>query len=478
MQTSQTSVTKTIATDSPVEYNKSVSPTNADTLDIRELGDAFRVSLAVFNADGKFVYMNRSFARECGVNADEAIGKDESFISPNPTMLTDVFLYRRMICHPVRRMDGFVFITAIPIFHPNGSIRYVGMTMENEASLNEIRRSFQGLVENTEGSVQIKSHTNEQLVFRPLLGRHASMRELREFIRQIGPSSASVLITGESGCGKEIAADCIQALSDRSTQPYVKINCAAIPESLLESELFGYEPGSFTGADSKGKPGLLEEANGGTLFLDEISDMSPLLQPKLLRVLQHGESYRIGSTKTQKTDVRLITATNADLHRKITEGKFREDLYYRIAVIPIRVPALRERRSDIFMLASYYLTLFCEKYNKNLTISPEVEALLTQYHWPGNIRELQNVMEYYVVCSASEAGLDCRRLRQLFRHSLPEASASGSSLEYRISAYEKQLIEETLSDGISLRQAAKRLALDASTLSRKARKYGIKAKRS
>lgn len=442
-------------------------------VDLREIGDAFRISLALFDQDGIILYMNHSFARECGVNAEQAVGQPESFFTEDP-MLADVFLYKRMICRSVRRMDGFVFITAIPIFGPDGAIRYVGMTMENEAALNEVRRSFQALVEQTESSIQIQTPAERHTaILRPLMGRHQSMVQLREFLKQIGPSSASVLITGESGCGKEVAADCVQALSDRADAPYVKINCAAIPAHLLESELFGYEAGAFTGASSKGKAGLLETANGGTVFLDEIGDMPAELQPKLLRALQHGEIYRIGSTKVRKTDVRVIAATNADLNQKIAEGKFREDLYYRLAVIPVRIPPLRERRSDIFLLASYYLALYCAKYNKNILFPGEIEELFKQYDWPGNIRELQNVIEYYVVCSTTESGLSCEQIQRVFRHSVTGPTAPGSTLEARVSAYEKQVLEESLSVEKSLRSAAKKLGVDPSTLSRKARKYHI-----
>ena len=371
-------------------------------------------------------------------------------------------------------MDGFVFITAIPMFDEAGAIRFVGMTMENEAALNEVRRSFEALVASTERSVHIQSAADRHAaILRPLMGRHQSMVRLREFLKQIGPSSASVLITGESGCGKEVAADCIQALSSRSEQPYVKINCAAIPAHLLESELFGYEPGAFTGANAKGKKGLLEVANGGTLFLDEIGDMPPELQPKLLRALQHGEVYRIGSTKVRHTDVRIIAATNVDLNQKIVEGKFREDLYYRLAVIPVRIPPLRERKSDIFLLASYYLSIYCGKYNRNLVFPDDIEELLKSYDWPGNVRELQNVVEYYVVCSPTSEGLSCEQLQTVFRHPVTGPGRPGSTLEDKLDAYEKQLLQEALEEEKSLRRAAKRLGIDASTLSRKARKYGL-----
>ena len=431
------------------------------------VGDAFRISLCLLDRDGKIVYMNKSFSYDCGVDPVKAIGKTESYFTREP-MCDDVFLYKLPFSRSIHRMDSKAFITAIPILDEDGEVAYVGLTIENEQALDEVRRSFEALVANTTSSVHIKS-PDEQL--RPLLGRNKKMEELRSFIKLIGPSDASVMIMGESGTGKELVADCIQALSLRRDAPYVKINCAAIPASLLESELFGYEPGAFTGANRQGKAGLMEIANHGTLFLDEIGDMPAEVQPKLLRALQHGEIYRVGGNTVHKIDVRVIAATNSDLNKKIEQGAFREDLYYRLAVIPVRVPPLRERRNDITMLTNYFLSIFSEKYNKNLFLKEDVRMLLENYDWPGNIRELQNVIEYFVICSPDEQGLSAQQLRRALRKDAPVAA--DDSLETRVHAFEKSLLEEALTTYPSLRQAAKALGVDSSTLSRKAKRYGI-----
>lgn len=442
--------------------------TNLSNISFSEVGDAFRISLCLLDAERKIVYMNRSFGYDFGVNPEEAIGQDDTFFSKEQLMLDDVFLFKRSFCRSVRRMEGRAFVTAIPLLDEKGEVKYVGITMESENALDEIRRSFDALVSNTSDSIHIQS-PEEQL--RPMLGRHPKMEELRNFIKLIGPSDASVLIMGESGTGKEVAADCIQALSSRKDAPYVKINCAAIPPSLLESELFGYEAGAFTGANRQGKVGLMEIANNGTLFLDEIGDMPTEMQPKLLRALQHGEIFRVGGSTVHKTNVRVIAATNSNLDQKIAEGKFREDLYYRLAVIPIHLPSLRERRSDIIVLTNHFLSIFSEKYKKDVFLKDDIRELLFAYDWPGNIRELQNIIEYYVVCSPDEHGISPEQLQRAFRGTKPVGFTG--SLEERMAAFEKSILKAELERYPSLRQTAKALDIDSSTLSRKAKRYGI-----
>lgn len=447
-----------------------------DLTDIRNVGNSFRISMALFNSDMKLVYMNKSFAYECGLDPDEVLGMGEECFNPTP-VLPDVFLYKRMMYRTVRLQTGYVYLTAIPILDGSHEVIGVGMSLQNERSLDEAKAGFDELTRKTSPGIEIKDTGSDgQAILRTLMGNNASIRELRDFIQQIGPSDASVLITGETGTGKEVVADCIQALSNRSDKPYVKINCAAIPAHLLESELFGYEPGSFTGASVKGKAGLLEAANHGTVFLDEIGDMPPELQPKLLRALQHGEVYRIGSTKVHKTDVRIIAATNVDLNKKIAAGSFREDLFFRLSVIPISIPPLRERKNDILVLSLYYLGLFCAKYDKKLPLQSQTVDLLTLYDWPGNVRELQNVIEYYVICSRDDKGIGPEQLQRSFRHPVLSTAVRDTTLAGMMDEYESKLIETALSTSPSLRQAAGKLGIDPSTLSRKAKKYGIPVK--
>ena len=226
-----------------------------------------------------------------------------------------------------------------------------------------------------------------------IIGRSAKMRPIFDLIQTVAPQTSRVLITGESGTGKELVARAIHENSARAQRPFITVNCGAFPETLLESELFGYLKGAFTGANEK-RQGLFQAASGGTLFLDEIGDMSPSMQVKLYRVLQEGKVRPLGSTEEEDVDVRVIAATNRDLEKSIADGEFREELFYRLNVIPIHVPALRERREDIPLLARSFLERFCKSMQKTVEgIEPAAMALLETYDWPGNVRELENTME-------------------------------------------------------------------------------------
>jgi two-component system, NtrC family, response regulator AtoC len=239
----------------------------------------------------------------------------------------------------------------------------------------------------------------ENIVF----GRSEAMRSVRDRLNKVAGANVPVLIQGESGTGKDIIARMVHGLSPWKTGPYVKVNCPAIPGTLLESELFGYEKGAFTGAYGS-KPGRVEMAHRGTLFLDEISELDAALQSKLLQLLQDGQFCRIGAQEDKKVEVRIVCATNRKLEDEIQNGTFREDLFYRINVVNISLPSLRERRSDIADLANYFLDFYNRKYNcRAKTLSPELMNVLEKYHWPGNIRELENLMKRYVILGNEDA---------------------------------------------------------------------------
>lgn len=282
-------------------------------------------------------------------------------------------------------------------------------------------------------------------------------------------------------------------MSQRKSKPFIKINCAAIPSNLLEAELFGYEKGAFTGANSR-KIGLFEMANHGTILLDEIGDFPLELQPKLLRVLQQGELYRIGCSTPVKLDVRVIAATNANLKARMLDGTFREDLYYRLSVFPVRVPPLRERREDILTLARHFLEMYNKKYNRTVTLPKEIGQALELYDWPGNVREMQNIMEYYVICSDEGNEMSFDQLTRVFQigkkaesgvkatHEEVDASLRGGHMPIDASQaplfelrdnYEKFLIMDALRRTNSVRQAAKMMRIFPSSLYRKCQKYGI-----
>jgi two-component system response regulator HydG len=246
--------------------------------------------------------------------------------------------------------------------------------------------------ENKELRTQLSQSGMKKLVY-----ASPEMRNIARMIDQVAPSTATVLITGESGTGKEVIADAIHAASPRRGKPLIKVSCAALPETLLEAELFGYEKGAFTGANAR-KEGRFELANGGTLFLDEIGEITPAVQVKLLRVLQDGKFERLGGTRTIDTDVRILTATNKDLQKEVNDKQFREDLFYRLNVINIKIPPLRERKDDIQLLAMHFLKTYADKNQKRIeSFSEDAMMALTSYDWPGNVRELENAIERSVV---------------------------------------------------------------------------------
>lgn len=263
---------------------------------------------------------------------------------------------------------------------------------------------------------------------------------------------SAVLVSGESGTGKEVVAQYIHDASPRADKPLVVINCASLPENLLEAELFGYEKGAFTGAAPGGKAGLFEAADGGTLFLDEINSMPLNLQGKVLRALETKTIQRVGSTRSKKVDFRLLTASNEDLYRLVAEKKFRADLYYRLAVIPIRLPPLRERREDIIPLARHFLKIFCRKYAKDKEFSPQILQLMVQYLWPGNVRELRNFVERAVVMSMGRqiAVPDVSAFLETAAPAPPEGPGENSSAVYAPAISERY--EQMIASGISLQQ--------------------------
>lgn len=307
-----------------------------------------------------------------------------------------------------------------------------------------------------------------------LIGNSVLMRSLQDMIETVAPSEATVLITGESGTGKELVAKAIQASSLRKDKPFVTINCAALAENLLESELFGHEKGAFTGAD-KMREGRFVQADKGTLFLDEIGEMPVALQVKLLRVLQNGEIQRVGSDKVKTVDVRIIAATNRNLQEEVEKGHFREDLFYRLNVIALEVPALRQRKDDIPLLVQKFVENFAQANRKSIKgFTPQAMDMLMRYDWPGNVRELENAMERAVILAVGEYITE-RDLPLTIQNVSGNGANFGKSLANKsLDDIEKEAISATLAETADNKsEAARRLGITRATLHSKLKKYNL-----
>jgi Nif-specific regulatory protein len=329
-------------------------------------------------------------------------------------------------------------------------------------------------------NLNLKNQLKKKYKFENIIGDHERMHKVFEIVEKVADTDSTILILGESGTGKELIAKAIHYNSYRRDRPFVPVNCAAIPSELLESELFGHEKGAFTNA-IRTRVGRFELANGGTVFLDEIGDMNPLLQSKLLRVLQERQFERVGGVKTIKTDIRVIAATHQDLKMAVQQKKFREDLYYRLNVIPIRIPPIRERKSDIPLLAHHFLDYFNRSKKKRIrAISDEAMENLMGYDWPGNVRELENTIERVVILVDHDV-ITPQDLPEKF-HSLPQAEPQalmeipeeGISLDSAVNEFEKNLILQALvKTGWVKNKAARLLNLNRTTLIEKIKRQNL-----
>jgi len=322
---------------------------------------------------------------------------------------------------------------------------------------------------------ELKKELSQKYTLGDIISKNHKIHEIFNILPDIAESDSTVLVQGASGTGKELFAKAIHNLSRRKTKPFVKVNCGALPDTLLESELFGYVKGAFTDA-KKDKPGRFALANEGTIFLDEVGDMSPSLQVKFLRVLQEKEFEPLGSTSPRKTDVRIIAATNKDLSRLVNEGKFRDDLFYRLNVVKIELPLLRERREDIPLLIDAFVQKFNAKMGKQVGgVSDQVLRLLLRYDYPGNVRELENIIEHaFVLCKGDRIDLDCLPKEITVNQEKLSSPTMPLPGETPIDRAEAEVIERTLKkyDGNRIK-TAKELGLDRTTLWRKIKKYGL-----
>lgn len=369
---------------------------------------ALDVDIFVTDGKGYVIFLNPAAEKVCGFTQEEVMGKHvtdlekENMISKSITMEV-ISTHKKANILQRMKTGKTVLSSAIPIFNEEGELSRVLSTSNNVVEINELLRK----IKKQDQELIVKDQQLD-LMREALFGQNnfacfsKGLEEIKETVMKIAPTDLTVLIQGESGVGKEVAAKLIHSLSPRNKFPLVKINCGLIPENLIESELFGYESGAFTGANKTGKIGKIEMADQGTLFLDEIGEMPLLLQVKLLEFLQDREITRVGGTKRISINTRIIAATNRDLKEMVHRGKFREDLYYRLNVFPLRIAPLRERQEDILVFAEHFLEKFNDKYKLNKKFAPEALNLLVKYDWPGNVREFEHVIERAVVNSKTD----------------------------------------------------------------------------
>ena len=417
-----------------------------------------------------------------GVNAEDILlGRIEDYFS-NLRISNCMHEKKELRGHYHQPCEGtHVLINSSPVFSNEQVIG--GISVEKDITelvqLNQELTKASSQVKLLEQ--EIKKISGQECAFRKIIGRSEATQHLISFAKKISATDATVLLRGESGTGKELLARAIHQNSTRHMNPFIIVNCGAIPNNLFESELFGYEGGAFTGADRRGKPGMFELANGGTLFLDEVGELSIEMQVKLLRVLQEGVFYRVGGSQPVKVNVRVLAATHRDLEAMIERRQFREDLYYRLNVVALEIPSLKERKEDIPELVHLFLQEFCQKYEKNIKrIEPAVMSSFLDYTWPGNVRELKNALERLVVLTDSEVideqALPDNLRRNTYISLVTSPVAQGKLMNVAVEA-EKQLILKTLQQVRGNRsEAARVLGIPRSTLYYKLRQLGIPAK--
>ncbi len=446
---------------------------------IEELNEIIEFSydgISVMNSQGIIMRVNNAYEKATGFKATDVIGKRGRDLIKDGFLLTsstERALIEKKSCTVMNKTNSgkYLLSTSNPIFDAEGNLIRIIANVRDIMELVELKQKYQSLTLLYER--QMQKHINEESHFDDVIMSSRSMKNVLEAVNKVARVESNVLIQGESGTGKEIIAELIHSFSDRNKKQFIKINCGAIPDTLLESELFGYEKGAFTGASSQGKVGIFELADGGTLFLDEISEIPWNLQAKLLRAIQNREIIRIGGTKPINLNVRFVVATNRDLEKMVAEKLFREDLYYRLNVIPINLPPLRERLEDIPLLINKFIEKFNKMYQKTKKMDYEAIEKLTEYNWPGNVRELKNVVENMVVMSDVDM-ITVDDIPPKIKSRCIKASLSKNiSLKTNLNEYEKSLIMSAVKRNKSIRKAAQELMIDHATLLRKIKRYKI-----
>lgn len=432
----------------------------------------------ICDGQGRILRCNPAAERMNGIKGSDYIGRPvDSLLKHviiNKTVTSEVLKQKRQVTmmQEVRTTGKKLLVTGSPIFDTSGMVVLV---VTNDRDITELDNLRHQLLEKEARAQRYESELLkrdlEQSAANEVVGNSPLFRSVVAAASHVAPFQTTVLLTGQSGTGKGLLANAIHRLSDRREKPFTRIDCGAIPQPLFESELFGYEGGAFTGAKAGGKIGLLEVAHEGTLFLDEIALIPMEVQHKLLRFLEKGDMLRVGGSESITVNTRIVTATNLDLEQEVAAGRFREDLYYRINVVPIHVPSLQERAEDIPLLVDHFLKRFNKKHNNDKKISAPALGSLMQYDWPGNVRELENLMERLVVMSRGHMIELVDLPPKIVRRPSPlEAGAQlarGKSLKVAVQEFEQAMIASALAKYGTQSKAAEALSVSQATIARK-----------
>ncbi len=439
----------------------------------------------ITDAHGKTLMVNSLYEKLTGLKKENIIGRlvtelveEEVYnVALNPAV---VETGQAQTTIQVTKAGRRVLLNGHPIFDKKGNVAFVITFVRDVTLLTQLNEQLRNQAELIKKYQQEADALRNKGYNKNIVIESPKMVELMKLLKKVAKTDTTVLILGETGVGKDVFAREIHENSSRRSGPFFKINCATIPENLIESELFGYEAGAFSGAGSKGKPGYFELADKGTLFLDELGELPLAMQAKLLRVLQDQEILRVGSTKVRKVDVRIIAATNRNLLKSVEEGRFRSDLYYRLYVAVLDLPPLRERREDILPLVDYFLNKFNVKYRKNVFFTDAARKVLQNYSWPGNVRQIENMILGLIVTQdkerldADDLPIQVRQCEQRVNAQLPACSIEGKSLKDFMSEVEINLLKQTMTaNNHNIPKAAKALSIDRSTMFRKLKKYKL-----
>ena len=429
--------------------------------------------VTICGPDAKYLMVNKSMCEMLQISEDKLIGKNPKQLIKeglyNKSLVYEVIKTKTEVCDIIKFRSGVEVLSRCrPIFDENGILQFIVATAANVTNLNELKRSIEYERSKSEMYLREIEHLRKILLLdADFISESPNMNSILQTVKKIAPTDCSALITGESGVGKEVIAKIIHTNSPRKHAPFIPVSIPAIPENLLEAELFGYEEGAFTGAARGGKIGFFELAQNGTLFLDEIADIQGNLQVKLLRAVETKEIVRLGGTKSIKLNVRLIAATNKDMKLAVRRGIFREDLYYRLNVLPLMIEPLRKRKEDIWPLCLHFVKNLNNKYNMNKELSIDILEELEKYNWPGNVRELRNFIERIVILSDKNT-IFKKDVKSLLEEMYYNDTKSSDSIWHDYKSSERSKILETLKQASGNKsKAAKILGIPRSKLYRK-----------